>query len=104
MKGTAIRDRVHRARALVEAGRVHRVGDVHLVEGNGGTYTVGLEAETCDCKAGTRGMACYHLAAVEVFEAGLRAAKPKVRRPNPLASGIANMDVIDRMAERLGVA
>jgi hypothetical protein len=112
MQDTAIRDRVARARRLVEEGRVTRHGDLHVVHGRGGNYTINLDGQTCSCKAGRKGMACYHVQAVEQFEACRRKKKPKTnRRHKPKAEsdglrGIGQQIGPDRMqanVDRLNV-
>jgi hypothetical protein len=104
-KCSAISDRVARARQLIAQGRVKRCGDLHIVNGKGGNYTINLAAETCTCKAGRRGIACYHIQACEIFESRSRIARQKTEEmPKNSLQGIRVSRVnLARMADKLGV-
>ena len=92
--------RIERARALVAAGGIARRGGVHEVRGKGGTYEVCLHAETCACPAGARRVPCYHLLAVEIYEAAARAAVGAVKVHEPLTpeERAARLAALEQMA------
>lgn len=98
-----LKDRVERARKLVDEGRVDRHGDLHVVAGNGGNYTVNLDGETCSCKAGRAGMACYHLSAAEIFESRDRCRRAKVRKDRRHANPMQGAALTGRARDFLGV-
>ncbi len=68
-----IKARVRRGMALVD--RVKRHGDLYIVAGNGGNYTVSLDnvnGETCECvdwKQHSFGHTCKHIVAVTIANA-----------------------------------
>ena len=96
--------RIERARALVAVGGVERLagGEEYAISGRTGAYTACLEAETCTCPAGLKGVACYHLLAVEIFEAAARRAAVtttvKVHRPLTAEERAARLAALERMA------
>ena len=77
VQDTAVAGRVKRGIALVD--RVKRHGDLFVVAGNGGNYTVNLEninGETCECKDWRRrferdgfGHLCKHIVAATIANA-----------------------------------
>lgn len=74
---TAVAGRVKRGMTLVD--RVKRCGDLFIVAGNGGSYTVCLDnvnGETCECKDWRRhlerdgfGHICKHIVAATIANA-----------------------------------
>ncbi len=70
---TAVSGRIKRGIAFV--GKVKRCGDLYIVAGNSGNYTVSLDninGETCECKDWRRhgfGHTCKHIYAVTIANA-----------------------------------
>ena len=70
---TAVAGRVKRGIALV--GNVKRHGDLFVVAGNGGNYTVSLDninGDTCECKDWKNhgwGHSCKHIVAATIANA-----------------------------------
>ena len=79
MVEVSIRERVSKARRLCEEGRVKRCGDLYIVEGNTGKYTVDLDHQTygevCSCpdskiqRERETGISCKHTLACTLYEA-----------------------------------
>lgn len=64
---------VEKAADLIEDGgiiRLTRAGDYAAVSSNGADhYLINIHNRTCTCRAGERGLRCYHLAAATVLAA-----------------------------------
>lgn len=62
---------VEKATELIEQGGIIRTGHLYLAVSTDGAirYETSPAAGTCTCKAGERGLRCYHLAAATVLAA-----------------------------------
>ncbi len=72
-------EQIDKARELIELGAVvatSRDGIYAAVSSDGTTYyVVDAVRQTCTCRAGERGLRCYHLAAALVLQAAAPARK-----------------------------
>lgn len=66
-------EQVEKALELIELGAIIRTVQTLLFEvvssKGDETYRTDAAARTCDCKAGARGVRCYHLAAAQILTA-----------------------------------